>query len=144
MLGNLQISRDDISVQMVHPEGQLYFYQPAYRLVTEAFLFDHLIFVKITFWLERISQLLAAQQMTLPLSSELFLEMEEETTSCKYYFVDHATRRLFWLDGGRTDELDLPQVSSDDHLSKSSSVPRRALISLIDQKSSSRSNIGIT
>jgi len=44
------------------------------------------------------------------------LELDEETDSCKYYFVDHATRRLFWLDGGRTDELDLPMVSSDDHL----------------------------
>jgi hypothetical protein len=104
---------------MVHPEGQLYFYQPGLRAVTECFLFDRLIFVKITFWLERVSQLLSAQQMVVPISSELFLELEEETNSCKYYFVDHGTRRLFWLDGGRTDDLELPPVSSDDHLSQS-------------------------
>ena len=87
-------------------------------MVTEAYLFERLIYVKITFWLERVFQLLAAQHMIPPLSSELFLELDEETDSCRYYFVDHATRRLFWLDGGRTDELDLPQVSSDDHLSE--------------------------
>lgn len=104
--------------QMVHPEGQLYFYQPVHRLVTEEYLFDRLTFVRITFWLEKVSQLLNAQHMVPPLSSELFLELDEETQSCKYYFVDHAMRGLFWLDGGRTDELDLPPVSSDDHLSE--------------------------
>jgi hypothetical protein len=86
--------------------------------VTEAYLYERLIFTKITFWLERISHLVASLHITLPLSSELFLELEEETNSCKYYFVDHAARRLFWLDGGRTDELELPPVSSDDHLSE--------------------------
>ena len=68
--------------------------------------------------MHRVEQLAAAQGIQLSLSSELYLELDDSTDSCKYYILDHATRSIFWLDGGNTQELELSPVSSTDHLSK--------------------------
>ena len=102
---------------MVHPEGQLYFYDSAHRTVTDEFLHAEITLSRVNFWIDKISNYAAQQNVDLPISSELYLELDEDTVSCKYYFVDHTNRGVFWLDIGNTLFLGLPEMSSDDHKS---------------------------
>lgn len=48
---------------------------------------------------------------------ELFIQLEG--SGCAYYFVDHFSRTEFWLDQFDTDEVGLPHVASEEHLSES-------------------------
>jgi hypothetical protein len=98
---------------MVHPEGQ-----PANRVVTEAFLHNRLIFSQIQFWVNSFLQLVAQQQVQLPATCELYLQLKDEGQACEYYLIDHAIRSIFWIDDGTTEELQLPPISSEDHFRK--------------------------
>jgi hypothetical protein len=52
----------------------------------------------------------------MPNTVELFLQLDEESNSCEYYFVDHASRTEFWFEPLPTNLLDLPPAVSPSHL----------------------------
>ena len=50
-------------------------------------------------------------------SVELFVDPELDTGVCDYYFADHSTRAIFWLEDTNTTDLGLPRACSERHLS---------------------------
>ena len=71
---------------------------------------------KIAHWIAVISDLLVARRIALPETAELFVELDDDSDSCFYYFVDHAAQTEFWIEELPTDFLGLPEVVSDSHL----------------------------
>ena len=69
-------------------------------------------------WLAIIDKKILQCGVTLPQSCELFVELHEQphTSTCAYYFVDHHTRCLFWLEPTSSELLDMGMVVSDTHL----------------------------
>lgn len=102
----------------LHPEGQLYFQRQFsnYAVVTEANLHRKDIENRVHSWLESIDDIIAEQQMEVPPSSELFIELDDSLSSCGYYFVNHRTRRLFWLEQTTTELLNIGMVVSPSHV----------------------------
>lgn len=101
-----------------HPEGQLYFHRrhPNYDVVTEANIRRQETENRVTGCLKLIDDTISQQQIIVPPSSELFIELDESPFSCAYYFVNHDTRRMFWLEQTSTELLDMGTIVSDSHL----------------------------
>ncbi|KZT37042.1 hypothetical protein SISSUDRAFT_1034422 [Sistotremastrum suecicum HHB10207 ss-3] len=107
-------------MKCVHPEGQLYFWHPEKQVVTETFLFNNILLGKAEIRIQQILNSVEPQLGARPERSELYLELDQaDSDTCRYYFVNHDTQSLFWLDAEYTGSLNLPPVSSDDHLSRS-------------------------
>jgi hypothetical protein len=102
-----------------HPEGKPYFYLKSHlRVVTEAYLYRPEVMDKIIYWSEGIQALLSHKGTTIGENVELLLQLDDEyPDSCAYYFVDHATRSVFWLHEVSTEDLNLYPVTSKSHLS---------------------------
>ncbi|KAG2342276.1 hypothetical protein BDR05DRAFT_886483 [Suillus weaverae] len=100
-----------------HPEGQLYFQTrlPNYVVVTEANVHRQETENRVTGCLKFIDDTILQQQIIVPPSSELFIELDESPFSCAYYFVDHDARRIFWLEQTSTELLDMGTIVSDSH-----------------------------
>ncbi|KAI0309667.1 hypothetical protein OF83DRAFT_35765, partial [Amylostereum chailletii] len=49
-------------------------------------------------------------------SLDLFLKLDLQTGGCSYYFVEHATRVVFWVDSFKSEDLGLPPSISSNHL----------------------------
>lgn len=101
-----------------HPEGQLYFQRrlPNYDVVTEANVHREETERQVTGWLKLIDETISQREITVPPSSELFIELDESLFSCAYYFVNHETRRIFWLEKTSTELLDMGLIVSDSHI----------------------------
>ncbi|OAX42603.1 hypothetical protein K503DRAFT_796989 [Rhizopogon vinicolor AM-OR11-026] len=102
-----------------HPEGQLYFQRricPNYGVVTEANVHRKQIGDCLDGWLKNIDEIISQRQITIPPSSELFIELDESLSSCTYYFVNHGTKQLFWLEQTTTELLDMGMVVSPSHI----------------------------
>ncbi|KAI0346482.1 hypothetical protein BDW22DRAFT_1481531 [Trametopsis cervina] len=88
-------------VRCIHPEGALYYYNAEKRIYTEAYLDDPLVLDKIE---KCISTLFEEHEITLEQQkiideSDLVLEIyHEDDSMCGYYFANHESRTLFWLD----------------------------------------------
>ena len=48
-------------------------------------------------WLAIIHNVITKKCIHLPETSHLFLEIQQHSCACNYYFVDHALRTVFWL-----------------------------------------------
>jgi hypothetical protein len=101
-----------------HPEGQLYFQRrfPNFGVVTEANVYREETENRLHGWLKFIDDLISQQEVTMPRLSELFIELDESEPTCSYYFVNHDTRRLFWLEQISTEMLDMGMVVSNSHI----------------------------
>ncbi|KAG1753639.1 uncharacterized protein EDB91DRAFT_1242618 [Suillus paluster] len=101
-----------------HPEGQSYFQRrlPNYDVVTEANIHRQETERQVTGWLKFIDETISHRQIIVPSSSELFIELDESIFSCAYYFVNHETRRIFWLEQISTELLDMGLVVSSSHI----------------------------
>lgn len=101
-----------------HPEGQLYFHRklPNYDVVTEANIHRQETESRVAGCLKLIDDTIFQQQIIVPPSSELFIELDESPFSCAYYFVNHDARRIFWLEQITTELLDMGTIVSDSHL----------------------------
>lgn len=99
----------------LHPEGQLYFQRkfPSYAVVTEANVHIQETESRVGGWIKFIDDIISHHQITIPTLSELFIELDG--SYCTYYFVNHETRRLFWLEQISTELLDMGMVVSDSH-----------------------------
>ncbi|KAF8838667.1 hypothetical protein BDN67DRAFT_1012924 [Paxillus ammoniavirescens] len=87
-------------LSMTHPEGALYFYHPHRRIFTDADIRTRDIREWIDFYADALSQMVEAHHPNiLTADTELALELSEDHTkegSCKYYYIDHQKRVIFW------------------------------------------------
>ena len=61
----------------------------------------------------------ARENVQLTATMDLFLEIDQDTETCSYWFADHAHRTVFWLHPVDTDIVGLPDSHSEGHLRKS-------------------------
>jgi hypothetical protein len=66
-----------------------------------------------------IRGLAADNHVHLPVTSDLFIEIDQESGNCYYYFADHGHRTVFWLHAVDTITVGLPDSCSKDHLRES-------------------------
>ncbi|KAF9010170.1 hypothetical protein BDQ17DRAFT_1347680 [Cyathus striatus] len=98
-----------------HPEGDNYFYRStALPVVTEVNLYDTELADKVSLWVDLIEQEMIAKQLVFSGRVELFLKIEND--NCYYYFADHDSQTLFWMEDYDSERLELPQVVSSSHL----------------------------
>ncbi|KAI0642660.1 hypothetical protein C8Q79DRAFT_1013332 [Trametes meyenii] len=112
----LSFSTEDVPpdwVSCAHPEGRLYFYHPIKRIYTDADVRDHTILAILEAFERRLCSIIQDNELALPNDYELVLYLEERKISggynWLYYYVDHATRSLFWLE-----ELNIIEMLGDD------------------------------
>ncbi|KAG1873592.1 hypothetical protein DFJ58DRAFT_759127 [Suillus subalutaceus] len=88
----------------VHPEGALYFHDPVRGIYTDSNMRDEPRRSSMTSCIDELLALMTSR-CGLELRSgdiELVVELtrgrDHHTRVCRYYFVDHPNRLLFWLD----------------------------------------------
>jgi hypothetical protein len=89
-----------------------------FPVITEANLEDAETEAHILDSLHLVSKELQCHDIKVPPRCELFLELEEDLSICNYYFVDHASKGLFWLEELGTELLDIPAAMSSSHLER--------------------------
>ncbi|KAF9236648.1 hypothetical protein BU15DRAFT_49787, partial [Melanogaster broomeanus] len=104
--------------RFIHPEGQSYFvlYSEDFPVVTEANLEEVETEAQILASLHIVKRELQCHDIKVPPRCKLFLELDEDRSICNYYFVDHVSRGLFWLEDMCTEFLDIPAAVSPSHL----------------------------
>ena len=101
----------------IQPEGQVYFAcESKPRIVTDAHMYsevarEHVLRCAIT-----VFKTLESKNILLPESAEVYLMPLDYDDACMYYFVDHASRSLFWLEEIEVADLGLVEVISESHL----------------------------
>jgi hypothetical protein len=109
----------------IHPEGKRYAYNTAedgISIVTEAHVTDPGVAEQLEASLAMLRALAADENVHLPASTDLFLEIDQDTETCSYWFADHANRTVFWLHPVDTDAVGLPDSHSNPHLRESYTV----------------------
>ncbi|KAF8155634.1 hypothetical protein B0H34DRAFT_659915 [Crassisporium funariophilum] len=86
-------------VPHIHPEGALYFSDDTrdFLILTDVHLYDVSAYQRLETYIEHILSYIKKYDLTLPTETNLALEFRG-SGKCGYYFVDHATQSLFWLD----------------------------------------------
>jgi len=78
-------------------------------------------------WLALIEKRILECGVELPQACELFVELRSDelphVSTCAYYFVDHHSRCLFWLEPTSSELLDMGMLISDSHLGVFSFLP---------------------
>ena len=66
----------------------------------------------------KLKALAAKENVHLPASMDLFVEIDQDTETCSYWFADHAHQTVFkfWLHPLHTDAVGLPESHSKRHL----------------------------
>ncbi|KAI1786741.1 hypothetical protein LXA43DRAFT_1184989 [Ganoderma leucocontextum] len=101
----------------VQPEGQVYFAcESKPKIVTDAQMYSETVREQVLRCAVTIFKTLESKNILLPETAELYLMPLEYDDVCLYYFVDHASRTLFWLDEIEVCELGLMEVISETHL----------------------------
>lgn len=100
--------------------GLPYFYDPVRRVVTEANIRALAIITAVNAAVEYVLAKYAEMSGTdwSLLNADLYVQVNEVERICRYYFVDHTKRTLFWLVEVTTDEIGLPKTTSLDTASK--------------------------
>ncbi|PPQ98173.1 hypothetical protein CVT26_003219 [Gymnopilus dilepis] len=100
---------------LVHPEGTTYFHRDAgLSVVTDSFMYASDIADKISAWATEVEKRAKEKGFPLAPSVELYLQVDDE--DCNYFFIDHVTQTVFWLEEYQTSDLGLPSVVSPSHL----------------------------
>lgn len=101
-----------------HPEGKRYYSRDlAPRIIVEVDLMDDAASAATDAWADLILGWAAELDLNFGPSVELFVDPEVDMGICDYYFVDHATRAVFWLEDAKTSELGMLPACSDQHMS---------------------------
>jgi hypothetical protein len=109
----------------IHPEGKRYAYntaQDGISIVTEAHVTDPGVAEQLEGGLAMLRALATEENVHIPASADLFLEIDQDTEACSYWFADHANRTVFWLHPVDTDTIGLPDTHSKRHLRESYTV----------------------
>ncbi|KAN0131012.1 hypothetical protein V8E53_011145 [Lactarius tabidus] len=102
-----------------HPEGKRYAHiksQAGVTVITEAHVAKPGVSDQLNAWLAVIYDIITEENITLPESSNLFLEVDQDTSTCNYHFAQHDRRTIFWLHALDTISVGLPPSFSDNHL----------------------------
>ncbi|KAI0078373.1 hypothetical protein K474DRAFT_1706587 [Panus rudis PR-1116 ss-1] len=106
-----------------HPEGNIYFVcERNPRVITEASMLSTETQDCIEHFIGIIRKMLDDRQIIPSTSTELFLDLvaaeetAEGTRCCRYYFADHNTRTLFWLDPVNSADLGILETASEEQL----------------------------
>lgn len=103
-----------------HPEGNVYYSKEVleFRVVAEMLLLRPNVQELIEHWTQHVVALIQSTETKIPNTAELFLNATS-MEQCLYYFVDHATKTIFWLEDVDTCEiLREAYVESETHLRK--------------------------
>jgi hypothetical protein len=109
----------------IHPEGKRYAYNTAedgISVVTEAHVSDPGVAAQLEKCLAMLRDIAARENVQLPATTDLFLEIDHDTETCSYWFADHAHRTVFWLHPVDTEMVGLPDCHSLKHLRESYAV----------------------
>ncbi len=82
----------------IHPEGKRYSYhttKDGISVVTEARVSDPGVAEQLESGLAKLRVLAAEQNVDLLATTDLFLEIDQDTETCSYWFADHANRTVF-------------------------------------------------
>ncbi|KAI0720666.1 hypothetical protein C8T65DRAFT_735621 [Cerioporus squamosus] len=90
-------------VAYTHPEGRLYFYNPLKRIYTDTDVRDPKLLEILERFSAQIDEMVHERGLELPPDHDLVLWLEWRRISQSgynwiYYFVDHSTRTLFWIE----------------------------------------------
>ncbi|KAI0681759.1 hypothetical protein C8T65DRAFT_754783 [Cerioporus squamosus] len=122
----------------IQPEGQLYFASDAApRTVTDGNFYDPVNQEKILRLAQLACKVAEARNIVLPETSELYLEPSKTLDCCYYYFVDHATQSVFWLEERNSESFGFEEVVSE---TQSAYLLERQYWSHIEQFPSHRSH----
>ncbi|KAH9031463.1 hypothetical protein EDB84DRAFT_170415 [Lactarius hengduanensis] len=94
-----------------HPEGKRYAHtksQTGITVVTEANTARPGVSDQLNAWLVVICDTINEEHVHLPDSSDLFLEIHQDSGTCNYYFANHGLRIVFWLHTLNTISVGLP------------------------------------
>jgi hypothetical protein len=109
----------------IHPEGKRYAYNTAedgISIVTEAHVTDPGVAEQLEASLAMLRALAADENVQLPARTDLFLEIDQDTKTCSYWFADHGNRTIIWLHPVDTDAVGLLDSHSNPHLRESYAV----------------------
>jgi hypothetical protein len=109
----------------VHPEGKRYAHkitEDGIFVITEAHVTDPGIGELLEGSLAMIRVLAAKEDVHLSETTDLFVEVDEDSRSCSYWFADHAHRTIFWLHPADTNTVGLPDSYSKHRLRESCAV----------------------
>lgn len=91
-----------------------------FSVVTEENVLNNETDILLSSYLTVIERRILECGILLPQACELFVELRfdesPQTSTCAYYFVDHYSRCLFWLEPTSSELLDMGMVVSDSHL----------------------------
>jgi hypothetical protein len=102
-----------------HPEGKRYAHiksQAGITLVTEACIAEPGVSDLLNAWMAVIYDVISEEHFPLPETSQLFLEIHQNSETCNYYFAQHDLRTIFWLHEQDTISVGLPYSFSSSHL----------------------------
>jgi hypothetical protein len=103
----------------IHPEGKRYSYhttKDGISVITEARVSDPGVAEQLESGVAKLRALAAEENVDLLATTDLFLEIDQDTETCSYWFADHANRTVFWLHPVDTDAVGLPDSHSKRHL----------------------------
>lgn len=106
----------------IHPEGKRYAYnttKDGISVVTEAQITEPGVAELLESSVAMLRALADQENVQLPATTEIFLEIDQDTETCSYWFADHAHRTVFWLHPLDTDASGLPESHSKRHLRES-------------------------
>ncbi|KAJ6621366.1 hypothetical protein B0H10DRAFT_2215293 [Mycena sp. CBHHK59/15] len=107
----------------LHPEGARYFFHEERRVFTDANLFDTELLESITNNVRIIHDFLRAHGIQLSACVDLVVDeyvYSDGSKGCQYYFVNHETRCVFWVDKTESDlfpiSAELNGITSKSHI----------------------------
>ena len=106
----------------VHPEGKRYAHkitEDGISVVTEAHVTDPGVAEQLEDCLAMIRVLAVKEDIRLAETTDLFLEIDQNSRKCSYWLADHAHRIIFWLQRVDTKTVGLPDSYSKLHLRES-------------------------
>jgi hypothetical protein len=92
-------------VACVHPDGALYFWHPAKRVFTDANLYQHTTLASINTYSDHLLNTTLSKEILSDAELMLQLASLDGEQVCGYYFVNNATRTLFWIQEMPADSL---------------------------------------
>ena len=101
-----------------HPEGKRYAHydtECGMSVVTEAYVTERGVAEQLEAWLATIRALAAKENVHILQTTDLFLEIDQDSGGCSYWFADHAQRTVFWLHDLDTNTSGLPDSCSEHH-----------------------------
>ncbi|KAH8984592.1 hypothetical protein EDB92DRAFT_1818990 [Lactarius akahatsu] len=83
-------------------------------LIMEAHIAEPGVSDQLYAWPAVISDVITEEHVPLPEASHLFLEINQDSGTCNYYFAHHGLRTVFWLHALDTISVGLPPSFSSD------------------------------